>query len=60
MKQRPSTQELIRQLRSEVWAYAIDPLDANSSDFVTAQSTFTKSEKLDLPVTSALLYANMG
>jgi hypothetical protein len=59
-KQRLSTQELIRQLRSEVWAYAIDQLDVNSNDFVTDQSAFTKSPKLHLPVTSALLYANTG
>ena len=39
-------------------AYAIDQLDANSRDFVTAQSTFTKSLELDLPVTSAMLCAN--
>ena len=59
-KQRLSTQELIRQLRSEVWAYAIDRLDDNSNDFATLPSAFTKSLKLDLPVTSALLYAGAG
>ena len=60
MKRRLSTQELIRQLRSEVWAYAIDQLDANSNDFVTERRPSTKSPKLVLPVTSALLYANTG
>ena len=59
-KQRLSTQELIRQLRSEVWAYAIDQLDADSNGFVTEQCASTKSPKLVLPVTSALLYANTG
>ena len=59
-KQRLSTQELIRQLQSEVWAYATDQLDANSNDFVTALSASTKSPKLHLPVTSSLLYANTG
>jgi len=59
-KQRLSTQELIRQLRSEVWAYAIDQLDDNSNDFVTERYASTKSPKLTLPVTSALLYANTG
>ena len=60
IKQRLSTPELIRQLRSEVWAYAIDQLDADSNDFVTEQCASTKSPKLVLPVTSALLYANTG
>ena len=59
-KQRLSTEELIRQLRSEVWAYALDQLDANSNDFVTASPPAAKSLKLDLPVTSALLYASAG
>ncbi len=59
-KQRLSTQELIRQLRSEVWAHAIDQLDANSNDFVTTPGASTKSLKLNLPLTSALLYANTG
>lgn len=59
-RQRLSTPELIRQLRSEVWAYAIDQLDDNSNDFVTERYASTKSPKLTLPVTSALLYANTG
>lgn len=59
-KQRLSTQELIRQLRSEVWAYAIDQLDANSNDFGTEPDGSTKSPKLHLPATSALLYASTG
>ena len=59
-KQRLSTQELIRQLRSEVWAYAIDGLDDNSNHFASMPTAFTKSPQLDLPVTSALLYASAG
>ena len=59
-KQRLSTEKLIQQLRSEVWAHAINQLDANSDDFVTAPSASTKSLKLHLPLTSALLYANTG
>lgn len=59
-KQRLSTEELIRQLRREVWAYAIDRLDDHSSDFATTPSAFTKSPKLNLPLTSALLYASAG
>lgn len=52
-KQRLSMQELIRQLPSEVWAYAIDQLDANPNNFVTERCASTKSSKLHLPVTSA-------
>jgi hypothetical protein len=59
-KRRLSTEELVRQLRSEVWAYAIDLLEANSNDFAARPSASTKSLKLDLPVTSALLYASAG
>ena len=59
-KQRLSTEELIRQLRREVWAYTLDRLNANSDDFATTPSAFTKSQKLDLPVASALLYASAG
>ena len=59
-KQRLSTEQLIRQLRREVWAYAIDRLDDHSNDFVTTTAAFTKSPKLNLPLTSALLYASAG
>jgi hypothetical protein len=59
-KKRLSTQELIGKLRSEVWAYAIDHLDANSDDLVTELPTFTKSLKLKLPLASALFYARTG
>ena len=59
-RNRLSTQELIQQLRSEMWAYAIDQLDANSEDFVTASPAITKSPELQLPLGSAVLYANTG
>jgi hypothetical protein len=59
-KQRVSTQELIQQLRSEVWAYAIDRMEANSDDFATTPAAGAKSLKLELPVTPALLYARTG
>jgi hypothetical protein len=59
-KKRLSTQELIQQLRKEVWAYAIDQLESNSDDFVSIPPAYTKSLKLNLPLTSAVLYANTG
>ena len=61
-KQRVSTPKLIEQLRSEVWPYALDQLDANSnsSDFVASSVEDTKSVELSLPLPSAALYANAG
>ena len=57
---RLSTGKLIQLLRNEVWSYAIDELDANSSDFVTPAESEAKSQKLRLPLPDALLYANAG
>jgi hypothetical protein len=60
---RVSTQDLIQQLRSEVWAYALDQMEANSDDFATTPPAGVKSLKLEppeLPVTAALLYARTG
>lgn len=59
-QQRLSTEKLIRLLRNEVWAYALDQLDANSSDFATTSPEEAKSQKLQLPLTDALLYASAG
>jgi hypothetical protein len=59
-KNRLSTQELIQQLRKEVWSYAIDQLDANSEGFVATSGPVTKSSELHLPLTSAVLYADTG
>jgi len=59
-KQRPSTQELIRQLRSEVWAYAIDQFPDHSDHFVMSCPTLTKCPESELPAASALLYAATG
>lgn len=60
LRQRLSTEKLIQLLRNEVWAYALDQLAANSSDFATPPLTDTKSPKLQLPLANALLYANAG
>jgi hypothetical protein len=58
--QRLSTPELIRQLRSEVWAYAIDRLIPNSDDFATALPASAKPPELPLNAASAILYAATG
>lgn len=59
-EQRLSTQELVRQLRSEVWAYAIDRLVPDSDDFVTGLTASTKCPESALPAVSAMLYAATG
>ena len=59
-EQRLSTPELTRQLRSEVWAQAIDRMVPNSNDFVTGLATSTKCSESILPAVSALLYAAAG
>ena len=59
-KNRLSTQELVQQLRKEVWSYAINQIDANSEDFVTTPQTVTKPPEPDLPMAAAVFYANTG
>jgi hypothetical protein len=59
-KQRLSTLELLRQLRSEVWSYALIESLAHSDDFVTMKAAVTKCPESQLPVASALLYATAG
>jgi len=58
--QRVSTQELIRQFRSEVYAYGIRRLIGNSEPFATQPQAITKAPESQLPVASALLYAATG
>jgi hypothetical protein len=59
-EERLSTQELVRQLRSEVWAQAIEQLVGNSNDFVTGLAPSTKCSESILPAVSAMLYAAAG
>jgi len=58
--QRMSTQELLRQLRSEVWRYAIDHAPADSDPFVTAPEDVTKSSESSWSPIPAWLYAASG
>jgi hypothetical protein len=57
---RLSTQDLIRQLRSEVWAYGITRLADYSEPFVTPGHAITKAPEFQLPPVSTLLYAATG
>jgi hypothetical protein len=57
---RVSTQKLLQVLRSEIWAYAIERLDDDSSDFVTTGKRITKSQESKIPLESAVIYARAG
>lgn len=57
---RLSTQDLIRQLRTEVWEYGITRLADHSGHFVTPSLSITKAPESQLPVISSLLYAASG
>jgi hypothetical protein len=58
--ERLSTQELVRQLRSEVWAHAIDTLQLNSDDFMHGAASVAKSSEWRMPAVSAMLYSATG
>jgi len=57
---RVSTQKLLQVLRSEIWAYAIERLERNSSDFVTATEPATKPKESETPLESAVILARAG
>ena len=59
-KQRVTTWELLQQLRSEVWSYALGQLEANSEHFMTALAEDTKPSEFPLPLASAVLYTATG
>jgi hypothetical protein len=57
---RVSTQRLLQALRSEIWAYAVERLDSDSSDFVTPAQRTTMSEELEMPLEAAVIFARAG
>jgi hypothetical protein len=57
---RLSTQELIRQLRSEVWADVLNRFADDSDHFATAPHADAKRSEPQLPAASAVLYAAAG
>ena len=65
---RVSTPKLLRELRSEIWAQAIerlqydrlDRLKTNSTDFVNAPSADMKCQKPEFPIESAAIFAWTG
>ena len=57
---RVSTQKLLQVLRSEIWAYAIERLASDSSDFVTAAESSTKSPESEFPLETVVILARAG
>jgi hypothetical protein len=58
--QRVSAQKLLQVLRSEIWAHAIERLERDSSDFVTAAEPTTKSQESEILLESAAIFARAG
>jgi hypothetical protein len=59
-KTRVSTQDLIRQLRYEVWGEALTHLPGDSAHFVAADPAVTKPPEPPVSLDSAVLYARPG
>lgn len=59
-KQRLTTLELLQQLRTELWSYALSQLETNPGHFLTAPPPDTKPSEFQLPLASAVLYATTG
>lgn len=57
-KYRASTGDLIKQLRSELWAHSI--ASTNLSDFVSKQDTNQSLSNINIPAWSAILHVNTG
>lgn len=57
---RLSTPELLRELRGELWAHALEHLPLDAEHFVNDILPVTKCPEVTLPVASAVLYAATG
>jgi DDE superfamily endonuclease len=57
-KNRASTNDLIKQLRSELWADSI--ASTNLSDFVSKQNASRSLLNIQIPASSAILHVNTG
>ena len=58
--QRVSVQRLLQVFRSEIWANAIERLDKDPSDFVTAAEPTTKSQESENPLVGAVIFSRAG
>jgi len=59
-RQRLSTQDLIQQLRHELWGHALQAIQRDCDHFASALSPDTKCPEIRLPLTAAVLYAASG
>jgi len=59
-KQRITTQELVQELRSELWSQALEQPEGDSGHFVIALTADTKCPEPLLPLLPALLYGTTG
>lgn len=57
---RDSTQRLLQLLRSELWAYAFERPEPDSSDFASPPQANTKPQEFDFPLEAAVLSARAG
>jgi hypothetical protein len=57
-KRRLTTQDLIRQVRQELWGHALDTIGTYSDHFASALPDDTKCPELHASLASAVLYAN--
>jgi hypothetical protein len=59
-KPRVTTQDLIQQLRHEVWAHALSQLPGDPTRFVTGTDAVTKGQGTRESLASAVLYVRQG
>jgi hypothetical protein len=59
-KERITTQDLIQQLRYELWAYAMDLFGDDSDRFTTMSKPTQKPSESPWPLSPAVLYAQAG
>lgn len=59
-RQRLSTQDLIQQLRHELWGHALKTIERDCDHFASALSPHTKCPEIRLPLAGAVLYAASG
>jgi hypothetical protein len=59
-RQRLSTQDLIQQLRQELWGHAMKTIEWDYDHFVSALPADAKCPEIHLPLAAAVLYAATG
>jgi len=59
-RQRLSTQDLIQQLRQELWGHAMKTIERDCDHFVSALPPDMKGPEICLPLAAAVLYAATG